>query len=696
LFCPVCKNTELIPVLTKQGVEVEYCPYCKGIWLDKGEIFYFSKVPAFLNIELEKALENPRPSQRRDPRRGLEMVELSLMKGELVIDYCPQTEGVWLDRGELSKLPFSKAQILNVSLDQATLSEKGKIPVSLRREKLNLPAAGLMNLGIMSAGTLILLYGMITLVLVTLIFFKLLTPFAALLTGVFFALLQFLLAPFLMDHILSLFYSMRWARLSKDIPSHLQFFLKQIIKKYNIPQPRVGIIKDGAPNAFTYGHTPYDARIVLTSGLIDLLSPQEVEAVLAHEFGHIVHWDIAVMTVANVVPITLYALYKIYIRSSVRGKDAPLRIVAGCVTYLLYVISEYVVLGLSRLREYFADKFSAENTSAAKLSSALVKIGYGLAGEKKFEDDQKQAVEAVKAMGIFDYSMARAMAVSLYCPRKMGGKVDEKWVKEAVKWDLWNPWALYYEINSTHPLIAKRLKALNDLSRALEEEPYAEFELNRPESYWDEFFVDLFFKICPGLVSILAVILFFVSPAIGTSSSVRFFNFFYLKLGLLLFSFAYLIQTFYSYDYGFFPILTIRSLLKKIKVSGVRPVPCTVKGKIIGKGVPGLIWSEDFFLQDDTGIIYLDYHQPLNIWNLFFGLFKSMKYAGKEVEVEGWYRRAPAPYIEVRTLTIQNDNSKKVLTCYAFEGRIIFSAILLIIGLILVGIEILSLSGIIY
>ena len=109
----------------------------------------------------------------------------------------------------------------------------------------------------------------------------------------------------------------------------------------------------------------------------------------------------------------------------------------------------------------------------------------------------------------------------------------------------------------------------------------------------------------------------------------------------------------YEYPRGVFPELNVVSLLKKVKVSAIRPVACTVKGKIIGRGVPGLIWSEDFVMQDETGIIFLDYRQPLALWNFFFGLFQGAKFQQEPVTVTGWYRRAPTPYVEMRSLTVQ-------------------------------------------
>ena len=87
--------------------------------------------------------------------------------------------------------------------------------------------------------------------------------------------------------------------------------------------------------------------------------------------------------------------------------------------------------------------------------------------------------------------------------------------------------------------------------------------------------------------------------------------------------------------------LSVTGLLHKVKVSNVRPVPARLRGTIIGKGVPGLIWSEDFVMRDGTGILFLDYRQPLRIWEWLFGLFRAGDFAGKAVEVVGWFRRAP-------------------------------------------------------
>ena len=136
--------------------------------------------------------------------------------------------------------------------------------------------------------------------------------------------------------------------------------------------PRIGIIESAAPNAFTFGHMASDARVVVTTGLLKILTPEEANTVLAHKMGHVEHGDFIVMTVAALVPLLLYQIY-IFSRSDNRSRPVALG------AYLAYCISQYLVFMLSRTREYFADRYSAEMTHAPDaLATALVKIAYGI------------------------------------------------------------------------------------------------------------------------------------------------------------------------------------------------------------------------------------------------------------------------------------------------------------------------------
>ena len=127
--------------------------------------------------------------------------------------------------------------------------------------------------------------------------------------------LQFLIGPFIMDLTLRWLYSLKWVK-PEEPPGHLREFVERVCKDKGIKFPRFAIIADGAPQSFTYGHTPNNARIVLSRGLIELLQPEETEAVVAHEIGHAVHWDMFLMTVAQLVPLIFYYIFRTVIRES--------------------------------------------------------------------------------------------------------------------------------------------------------------------------------------------------------------------------------------------------------------------------------------------------------------------------------------------------------------------------------------------
>jgi hypothetical protein len=146
------------------------------------------------------------------------------------------------------------------------------------------------------------------------------------------------------------------------------------------------------------------------------------------------------------------------------------------------------------------------------------------------------------------------------------------------------------------------------------------------------------------------------------------------------FGIGYLINVLFNYADMFARDITIAGLLKKIKVSGVRPVGCRVSGKLVGRGMPGLIYSEDFVLKDETGIIFLDYNQPIPLWNFFFGLLRAGKMNGQDVTVTGWYRRAPVPYIEIRTITGAEGKTHR---CYTYPVKLFVAIALIVAGCVL-------------
>ena len=492
------------------------------------------------------------------------------------------------------------------------------------------------------------LFGMLVAVLIFIFWLTDVPIIYALIGGIVALILQYLLSPWLTD------LNMRWiykAKFDHEIPDYLTRFINEVCGDNNMKLPRIGYIDDGAPNAFTYGHTKNNARIILTRGIFEMLNEEEIKTVVAHELGHAVHYDMLVMTVAQLVPMVLYAIYRACLeykssgssKNDSKGEGAVK--LAGVVAYILYIIANYIVLYLSRTREYYADQFSAEVThNPNALASALVEIGFGLSTKEKVKNGQSVANSTT--LGISDAPSSKAMAVSSY----MSGSFTKDSIKNAMKWDLWNPWATIYELNSTHPLISKRLLALSKQSPAYGQEPYIVFDLVKPESYMDDFLKEVVISFLPWITFIIALILFFV---INPGKNIYF-------AGLLLV--IPLAASLFKYGYAhpkkdFMPA-NVRGLLGEVKVSKISSIPCEVKGKIIGRGNPGCVFNEDFVIQDETGIVLLDYEQPLFLINKIFALFKSPEYFDKVVTARGYYRRSPVPYIQLKEIVIDGEVKK--------------------------------------
>lgn len=676
LLCPRCRPERLEAVMTQYSVEVDACPRCKGRWLGRGEIFHFTARPKPLMLALKEAERHSAPGELLSPVTGKPMRRAKVFD-KVEIDLCPDSGGLWLDAGEVEALVSVRPSgvAFGRTLEAAPLPGTPLSPKALAAYAAG--ARGMPNLALRSVSVLALLYAILGGLLVFLVETSRLSLGNAVAVQVGIVLVQFLFGPLIMDFTLRWLYQCEWVELA-ELPEHLQRFIASTCAKARVPPPRMGIIQDGAPNAFTYGHHPGNARVVITRGLFDLLEPEELEAVVAHEIGHAVQWDMLVMTVAHMVPMVAYAIYRTLARGSRRkrrgkGGAAPLVVAVGA--YLVYLVTEYLVLWLSRTREYRADFFSGRATGDPNaLARALVKIGYGLAarsqkaagqGEASADDSGQQrrrGLGAIAALGIFDAASARALAVA-----STGGAltVDPGRLKGAMRWDLWNPWAKFYELNSTHPLIANRLDALGRQAAAMGKQPFVVFDETKPESYWDEFLVDLTALFLPVLVGAAAgaAPLLFARPPDGF-------------LALCGAGAGMLLSTLFSYLSSDFPDMSVAALLRNVKVSSVRGVPCRVRGKVIGRGVPGLVWSEDFVIQDETGLLFLDYRQPLRIFEFLFGLTRRGEYDGEEVVATGWFRRAPVPYLELKSLTLGGSTRY----CYVFLAKLVVSIGLMAIG----------------
>jgi len=155
--------------------------------------------------------------------------------------------------------------------------------------------------------------------------------------------------------------------------------IERLCIQANMPKPRVGIADTQMPNAFALGRSPKTATVCATTGLLSLLPPAELEAVMAHELTHVQNRDVMVMTLASFFASIASFIVQMgfWFGGAFGGDDeeGPGFIVVLLVSAAVYAISFVLLQALSRYREFAADRGSAIITGRpSALISALMKI----------------------------------------------------------------------------------------------------------------------------------------------------------------------------------------------------------------------------------------------------------------------------------------------------------------------------------
>jgi heat shock protein HtpX len=162
----------------------------------------------------------------------------------------------------------------------------------------------------------------------------------------------------------------------------LHAMIERLCIQADIPKPRIAVAQTDMPNAFAMGRSQKHATVCATTGILNLLSPAELEGVMAHEITHIVNRDVAIMTMASFFAsiASMIVQFGFFFGGGMGGNsdnddDNPSFMVVLLVSVAVYVISFLLMQALSRYREFAADRGAAVITGRpSALSSALLKI----------------------------------------------------------------------------------------------------------------------------------------------------------------------------------------------------------------------------------------------------------------------------------------------------------------------------------
>ena len=276
-------------------------------------------------------------------------------------------------------------------------------------------------------------------------------------TVAIFNLIQWLVAPYLVKFM----YGVRKAEPTERPELHTM--LQGISQRSGIKTPQLMISKLTIPNAFAYGSPLTGNMVAVTDGLLTNLDPEEVEAVIGHEVGHLKHNDMQVMMVVSFLPSLFYILARSLLYSSWFGGGNKknnggnsLAIVGG-LSMVVYFILTLLNLGLSRQREYYADRHASEiiPDGARKLSEGLAKISSSTWTLQR--SGEKIAESGFKSLFISDPDRAGIDVAEMQATGS--GAADSQLVDEIVNRQV-TGFDSFLELFSTHPNIVKRLQAL--------------------------------------------------------------------------------------------------------------------------------------------------------------------------------------------------------------------------------------------
>ena len=217
----------------------------------------------------------------------------------------------------------------------------------------------------------------------------------------------------------------------------LHALIERLCVQADLAKPRIYVMNTSMPNAFAMGRSRKAAAVCATTGILELLSPAELEGVMAHELTHIINRDVAVMTLASFFAslASLIVQFGFFFGGSDDDDDGPSVMVIILVSLAVYIVSFFLMQALSRYREFAADRGAAVITGRpSALSSALLKISGTM---QRIPQTDLRAHAEMNAFYIFPASAKNSI----------------------------------YNLFSTHPPIEKRIAALSRLEAQLQGAP---------------------------------------------------------------------------------------------------------------------------------------------------------------------------------------------------------------------------------
>jgi heat shock protein HtpX len=214
----------------------------------------------------------------------------------------------------------------------------------------------------------------------------------------------------------------------------LHAMIERLCIQADLPKPKIAVADMDVPNAFAMGRSQKKAVVCATTGIMQTLQPHELEGVMAHELAHVKNRDVLIMTVASFFAsiAAMIMQFAFFFGGGRNEGGAPAVIVVLLVSFLVYILSFFLMLALSRYREFAADRGASLTTGRpSALASALMKIS-----------------GAMQRVPQQDLREAERMNAFFIVPTSVKGAIQT--------------------LFSTHPPMEKRIERLNQLEAQLQ------------------------------------------------------------------------------------------------------------------------------------------------------------------------------------------------------------------------------------
>jgi heat shock protein HtpX len=162
----------------------------------------------------------------------------------------------------------------------------------------------------------------------------------------------------------------------------LHAMIERLCIQADLPKPKVAVAQTEMPNAFAIGRSQKTATVCATTGIMKLLSPAELEGVMAHELTHVKNRDVMIMTIASFFASVASMILQFgffFGGGQSDDEDGPGFLVVILASLAVYVVSFFLMMALSRYREFVADRGAALLTGRpSALAAALQKLSSGM------------------------------------------------------------------------------------------------------------------------------------------------------------------------------------------------------------------------------------------------------------------------------------------------------------------------------